>query len=182
MSIATRRGDLGTTQLMYGPRVSKGDPRIEVFGGVDELGAFLGLARYHAGDDPLAARLEALQREMFVLAGELASPPEQRHRLTQRIDADRLAGLDAQVAELEAIDGLLDDWALPGATAVGAYLDVARTVCRRVERGLVRLMDAGDEPTGLPLQYLNRLGDLLWLYARWYEVRRGVDGGLRSGA
>ncbi len=180
MSIATRQGDDGTTQLLFGPRVSKGDPRVEAYGGVDELGSFLGLARHFAGPDPVAERLEALQREMFVLGAELATPPESRGRLIDRLDAARLAGLDAQVAELEAVEGLLSDWALPGATAVGAYLDVARTVCRRIERTVVRLIDDGLEPGGVTVQYLNRLADLLWLYARWYEVRHHADGRLRK--
>lgn len=180
MSIATRHGDDGTTQLLFGPRVSKGDPRVEAYGGVDELGSFLGLARHFAGDDPVAARLEALQREMFVLGAELATPPDERGRLVDRLDEERLAGIDAQVTEIESIEGLFNDWALPGATAVGAYLDVARTVCRRIERTVVRMVDEGVEPGGVTLQYLNRLADLLWLYARWYEVRHQADGRLRK--
>lgn len=179
MSIATRKGDKGTTRLICGDRVSKGSLRIDAFGSVDELGSFLGLARYHAAGDEVANHIEMLQRSLFILASELATPPEERHRLKKTIDDELLKMLDDQVSEIESREGILSDWALPGATAVGAYLDVARTVCRRVERSIVRLIDAGEEHAGLSLQFVNRLGDLIWLYARWYEVRHGVDGALR---
>lgn len=179
MSIATGRGDTGTTQLLFGPRVSKGSPRVESYGTIDELGAFIGLARAFCAEDPLAPRLEALQRALFVIGAELASPPDRREGLTQRIDAARVTELQHQVDELEAVQGILTDWALPGATPVGSYLDVARTVCRRAERQVVRLVDAGDEDNLELLRWLNRLGDLLWLYARWYEARVGVDAALR---
>lgn len=182
MSISTRRGDDGTTQLMHGPRVPKHDRRVEAYGTIDELGAQLGLARFVAGDDPLAARLEALQRELFIVGAELATPPAERHRLQVRLTAEHVAGLTAQVHELESLEGLLRDWALPGATELGAVLDIARTVCRRAERHIAALLDAGDEPSELLLPYANRLSDLLWLYARWFELRRGADSALRHGS
>lgn len=179
MSIATGHGDAGTTRLFGGQEVSKGAPRVEAYGLVDELGAHLGVARSFAGRDPVAIRLEYLQRRLFVVGAELATPPDQRHKLTERLADDDLAALDAQVQEIEALPGLLDDWALPGASTLGAFLDVARTACRRAERQVVRLVDAGDEDHPLLLAWLNRLGDLLWLYARWYEARHGIAGGLR---
>lgn len=181
MSISTRRGDDGTTGLFHGPRISKGAPRVEAYGALDELGAHLGLARAHAGDDPLAARLEALQRDLFVVGAELATPPAARDVLSRRVDEAMLAELTDQVHELEAIEGMLNDWALPGATVVGGQLDVARTVCRRAERQVVRLRETGEEPTDGVLAWLNRLSDLLWLYARWYERRHDIDGALRPG-
>lgn len=180
MSIATERGDDGTTQLFHGPRVPKHHPRVEAYGTVDELGAYLGLARAEAGDDPLAARLEALQRELFVVGATLATPPDRRHKLREPLGAEHVAALTEQVHELESIEGMLTDWALPGATRQGALLDVARCVARRAERCLCRLVEAGEEPAEPVLPYLNRLSDLLWLYARWYELRRGSEGGLRT--
>jgi len=178
-SISTRRGDSGTGQILYGPRVSKAAPRIEACGAVDELGAHLGLCRAECAGDELARRLEALQRDLFLVGAELGTMPDQRHRLRVRLTEDHLTGLDAQVAEMEALPGLLEGWALPGATRLGALLDVARAVCRRAERRVVALVEAGgeDHPTLLP--YLNRMSDLLWLYARWYELRSGLSGALR---
>ncbi|MCC7491267.1 MAG: cob(I)yrinic acid a,c-diamide adenosyltransferase [Fimbriimonadaceae bacterium] len=181
MSIATQRGDGGTTQLFHGPRVSKADPRVEAYGCLDELGAHLGLARALAGDDPLATRLEAVQRELFVVGAELACPPAERGRLKTRLTPAQVAGLGAQVAELEALPGMLSDWALPGATVLGSQLDVARTVCRRTERRVVALFDQGAEDHRELLRYLNRLADLLWLYARWFELRQEAGGALRPG-
>ncbi|NUP98691.1 MAG: cob(I)yrinic acid a,c-diamide adenosyltransferase [Armatimonadetes bacterium] len=178
MSISTRRGDDGTTRLIYGERVSKASPRVECVGSIDELGAFLGLARAFAQDDPLAERLERLQRLLFTAGALLATAPADRSRLKLTLDAEEVARLDAEVAELEAIPGLLSDWALPGATPLGSYLDVARTVCRRAERCLVKLTDAGEEDHPHLPAWLNRLADVLWLYARWYETRTGADGAL----
>ncbi len=181
MSIATKRGDDGTTQLLFGPRVSKACDRVEAYGCLDELGALLGLARSFAGQDQVAVRLEAIQRELFVVGAELATLPAAREKLGQRVTDESVAALDQQVAELEALPGILSDWALPGATQVGSFLDVARTVCRRAERWVVRLMDAGEEEHPQLRAWLNRLGDLLWLYARWYETRVGANGALRPG-
>lgn len=181
-SISTRRGDGGTGQILYGPRVSKASPRLEASGAVDELGAHLGLCRAEAASDELAPRIEALQRELFVVGAELGTQPDQRHRLRERLTTAHLAGLDAQVAELEALPGLLDGWALPGASRLGALLDVARTVCRRAERRVVTLVETGDEDQPDLVPYLNRLSDLLWLYARWYELRSGLDSALRPDA
>jgi cob(I)alamin adenosyltransferase len=180
MSISTRRGDDGTTKLYHGPRVSKAGPRLAGGGDLDELGAQLGLARALLGADPLAARLEALQRALFVAGAEVSTPPAARARLAERLTPAHLDDLDAQVAALEAEPGMLDGWSLPGATVPGAALDVARAVCRRAERGLVALCAAEDDAFPVLSPWLNRLSDLLWLYGRWYELRHGADSGLKA--
>ncbi|MBI2301277.1 MAG: cob(I)yrinic acid a,c-diamide adenosyltransferase [Armatimonadetes bacterium] len=179
MSISTGRGDDGSTRLIDGLQVSKSHPRVEAYGTVDELGSCLGVARAHCVDDPLAARIEQIQRDLFIVCGELACSPSKRELLRQRLGAELVTGLQAQIDEIEALPGILDDWALPGATELGGFLDVARTVCRRAERNVVRLFEAGEKENELVLVYLNRLGDLLWLYARWYELRAGAEGALR---
>jgi cob(I)alamin adenosyltransferase len=178
MSIATKQGDNGTTRLIFGDRVSKADLQVEAYGTIDELNSFLGLARAHCDDVATAALLEAIQRESFILGAELATPPDRQEKLKQRTDAAMTARLDAHVAEIEQIPALLDDWALPGATQFGAFIDVARVVTRRAERCAVRLRDAGALPNEEVLRYLNRLSDLLWLIGRRYEIQRAVDGGL----
>jgi cob(I)alamin adenosyltransferase len=179
MSIATKGGDGGTTHLLYGRTVSKADLRIEACGAVDELNSFLGLARSFCPDDDICRQLEQLQRESFVLGGELATPPDKRPHLKKRVSAEMLAALDAVVAQKELLPGLLSDWALPGGTQAGAALDVARSVARRAERCIVRLheSEALENPHLLP--YVNRLSDVLWLLGRSYEMSRGVDGALR---
>jgi cob(I)alamin adenosyltransferase len=179
MSIATKTGDGGQTRLLFGAIVSKADLQVEAYGTIDELNSFLGVARAICDDSPTCQVLEALQRETFVVGAELATPLDKLEKLKQRVTPEMTAVWDAQVAEIESIPGLLDDWALPGATQAGAALDVARVVARRAERCAVRLHEAGDVPNAEVLRYLNRISDLLWLLGRRYEIERGADGALR---
>ncbi len=177
-SISTRTGDTGTGQLMFGGRVSKASARLEAVGTIDELGSALGMCRVEAADDPLAPRIEQIQRDLFIVGAELGTSPSQRRNLTREITQQHVEDLDAQVAELEAIPGMLEGWALPGATRLGATLDVARTVCRRAERRLVAVYELDGVVNTALIPYINRLSDVLWLYARWYEHRLGLSGAL----
>ena len=179
-SIVTKTGDAGTTKLLYGQRVSKADMRVEAYGAIDELNSFLGLARALCGDAEIKAILEALQRESFIVGAELATPQDQHEKLKTRVTAQMTAQLENTIAAIEARPGVLDDWALPGATVGSAALDVARTVARRAERHAVRLAEAGEVPNAEMLRYLNRLSDLLWLLGRKYEMDQGADGALRA--
>jgi len=186
MSIATRQGDGGQTRLIYGARVSKADLQVEAYGAQDELNAFLGLARASCPDERTRKELEGLQRDTFVVGAQLATPPERRAELKTRVSPEMTARLDAVVADIETIPGLLDDWALPGATQDGAAIDCARVVARRAERCAVRLVEweraeMSDAPDSEELlRYLNRVSDVLWLLGRRLEIERGVDGALRS--
>jgi cob(I)alamin adenosyltransferase len=179
MSIATKQGDTGMTRLMYGERVSKADLQVEAYGTIDELNAFLGMARSLCDDEWINRVLERLQRETFVVGAELATPPEQLYKLKTRVDSAMIAALDNEVQEVEAMPNVLGDWALPGATQVGAAIDVARVVCRRAERCVVRLSDNGALSNSEVLRYLNRLSDVLWLLGRRYEIAHDVNGALR---
>lgn len=179
MSIVTKFGDSGQTKMMYGERVSKADLRVEACGAIDELNSFLGLARASCDDAEIKAIVEQLQRETFIVAGELATPLEHQEKLKARVTPQMTQHLEEHIAEVEKLAGLLDDWALPGATAAGAALDVARAVARRAERCVVRAANAGGVPNEEMLRYLNRLSDLLWLLGRRYEITRSVDGALR---
>jgi cob(I)alamin adenosyltransferase len=180
MSIVTKKGDDGSTRLMYGERVSKADLQVEAYGTIDELNAFLGVARAACDDNETNRVLEILQRETFIVGGELATPPEHIGKLKQRVSPEMTQALDAHVAEIEKLPNLLSDWALPGATQIGAALDVARVVARRAERCVVRLAHEGLVPNEEVLRYLNRVSDLLWLLGRRYEISRDVSGALRE--
>ena len=180
MSIVTKQGDQGTTRLIYGETVSKGDLQVEAYGTIDELNAFLGLARSMCDDSGIAAILEQLQRDSFIVGAELATPVAHLERLKERVAPAMTGVLEEHIAEIEKTPGLLDDWALPGATRPGAALDVARTVARRAERAVVRLAREGLVPDEEVLRYLNRVSDLLWLLGRRYEMARDVDGALRE--
>jgi len=179
MSIATKRGDGGQTGLAGGIRVSKSSLRVEAYGTVDELNSTLGLARSHCEDENLHERTKLIQRELFRIGSGLATPPESRKPQVP-VPIEMVDGLTAQVHEIEAIPGLLSDWSLPGEHPTAAAFDVARTICRRAERNVVRLIESGEAVEPNILAYLNRLSDLLWLIARKIEVEAGVTNSLRE--
>ncbi len=177
MSIATRTGDDGSTGLMYNRRVPKSHPRVEAYGSVDELNAALGLARAQsreAGLDFIADPLLAIQKDLVILMGELATTGEDLARYQQSghtlVVPAMTATLDQQVAAIEARKISYNGWATPGANLSSAALDVARTTCRRAERRITTLRESGETENGEILKYLNRLSDLLWLMARWTET------------
>lgn len=181
MSIATKSGDRGTTGLPGGVRVSKADHRVDAYGTIDELISAMGFARAICADEELRALTKELQRELFLVGSAIATPPGARKPAPEIPDA-LVERLTNEVHRLEALDGVLGDWAIPGEDACSAAYDVARTICRRAERLAVALReeDAAIQPTALA--YLNRLSDLLWLFGRVVECRLGLDAKLRTGA
>ena len=175
MSIATKTGDQGTTGLMYNRRVSKCHPRVEAYGCVDELNAALGLARATAEHGFVRDNLLVIQQDLVTLMGELATGVDDLPRYVKDgftlVTPGLTAKLDALVQEIEAQKIAFRGWATPGASGHAAALDVARTTCRRAERRVCALQ-AGDELRNPEIViYLNRLADLLWLFARWVETR-----------
>src|SRR6476619_6421357 len=156
MSIATERGDGGETSLPGGIRISKSDPRDEVYGTIDELISSLGFARSICRNEQISEFTKSIQRELFKVGSAIATPPESRKPIPQITD-DYVNRLTDEVHRIEKIEGLLEDWSLPGADPVSAAFDVARTICRRTERGAVRLMNAGVSLQPNVLRYLNRL-------------------------
>ena len=180
MSIATKTGDNGTTALMYGRRVPKNHPRVEAYGTVDELNASLGLARATAGQDFIATNLLAIQNQLVILMGELAVANEDLERYVKGgyflVTPALTAKLDLLVKEIESQNISFHGWATPGATQNSAALDVARTVCRRAERRVCDLQAAGEMKNNELVIFLNRLSDLLWLFARWVETQARLEG------
>ncbi len=179
MSIATKRGDGGQTGLAGGIRVSKSSLRVEAYGTVDELNSTLGVARSRCEDADLRERTKLIQRELFRVGSGLATPPESRKPQVP-VPGEIVDQLTNQVHEIEAIEGLLSDWSLPGEHPTAAAFDLSRTVCRRAERCVVRLIESGEAVDPNVLAYLNRLSDLLWLFARKIEVDAGVRNSLRE--
>jgi cob(I)alamin adenosyltransferase len=176
MSIVTKRGDRGTTALMYNRRVAKCHARVEAYGAVDELNAALGLARAVARPDSFRRRLEALQRDLVRLMGELATSVEDLPRYLKDghspVTPAMTASLDRWICQIEAAKTPGKGWVMPGANSLSAALDLARTVCRRAERRACTLQQARQLQNPEIIVYLNRLSDLLWLLARWTESRR----------
>lgn len=168
MRIYTRRGDDGSTGLLYGSRVSKADPAAEAYGTVDETVADLGVARALA---PAALReaLLRLQRDLFVVGADLATNPDQRSKLEPEVSLVTPQMVERLEAEIDAsveAHPLPNEFIVPGATPASAALDVARATCRRAERRAVALSETGHEVNPDALRYLNRLSDLLFVLAR----------------
>jgi cob(I)alamin adenosyltransferase len=178
MSIATTRGDGGQTGLAGGIRVSKADLRVESYGSVDELNTVLGFARSMCSNEQIAAWTETIQRTLFRIGSALATPPESKKQ-PPGISPEDTAMLTGLVHQIEATEGILGDWSLPGAHRESAAFEMARTVCRRAERATVRLSENGGSVKPEILAYLNRLSDAIWLFGRLIESNAGIDGRLR---
>ncbi len=179
MSISTTRGDAGQTGLAGGIRVSKGADRVEAFGTVDELNAAIAFARAICEQTSTAAFAKSVQQDLFKVASALATPPGSPKPQVP-IDAAMVDRLTAEVHRIEAIEGMLSDWSLSGDLPVAAAFNLARTVCRRAERAVVRLAAAEEGVQPAILAYLNRLSDLLWLFARQLEHEAGINSSLRE--
>lgn len=173
MTLYTRTGDAGETSLFGKNRISKADPRVDAYGDIDELNAWIGYIRTFTIDPDVDAALLQVQRDLFAVGAQLADPTE---RLTERLtkafvtaaDVTRLEGLmDRLDVELPPLTHFI----LSGGAPAGAALHVARTVCRRAERRMVALAPAVD---AVLLQYVNRLSDLLFVLARVVNHRAGV--------
>jgi cob(I)alamin adenosyltransferase len=180
MSISTERGDGGETSLPGGARISKADPRVEAYGAFDELISALGLARAFCPNETIREQTESIQRELFKVGSAVATPEESR-KAQPEISGEMVDRLTEEVHRIEGTDGILADWSLPGSDAASAAFDVARTVCRRTERAVVRLVQEGTPVQPNVLRYLNRLSDLLWLFGRLIETERGIHSNLRQG-
>ncbi len=174
-SIATRTGDDGTTGLIFGQRVPKCHPRVEAVGRLDELNAALGQAKAVNDAAEVRAQLQAIQKDLVIIMGELAADDSDQERyLASRFGAlepGALERIDAAVSALENGEPPLrfDGWATPGGTVPAAALDLARVAARRAERHLVAMREGGGVVRELLLQYVNRASDLLWLLARQAE-------------
>lgn len=178
MSIATKRGDSGTTGLPGGVRVSKADLRVECYGTIDELISQMGFARSITAHKEVHDLTKEIQRELFKVGSAIGTTPESS-KPAPVISQEMVDALEAHVHRIEAMPGILGDWSLPGEIPDSAAMDVARTICRRVERLAVRLAEEGVLQNPPVLAYLNRLSDLLWLLGRQLELAAGVNAALR---
>jgi len=167
--IYTKKGDDGTTGLLFGGRVRKDSPRIELNGAVDESQAAIGVARALSGPgSELDELLVALERDLYVLMAEVATAPENRRKLTagtSLVTEEMVDALEGHIDDLSARFEMPSEFVIPGQNPIAAALDLARTVVRRAER----LSAAEPLDASLVAVYLNRMSDLLWTIARWME-------------
>ncbi|HVE76236.1 MAG TPA: cob(I)yrinic acid a,c-diamide adenosyltransferase [Actinomycetota bacterium] len=178
MKIYTKTGDDGSTGLLYGGRIDKDDLRTQAYGTTDEAVAVLGLARaLGPAAKSLGPLLLTVQRDLFVLGAELATAAENASKLTagvSKVTEDMIARLETEIDRMTDEAPLPDHFIVPGETAVGATIDVARSVVRRAERLVVTLVKSSALSDDLCLRYLNRLSDFLFTAARFEETAAGT--------
>jgi cob(I)alamin adenosyltransferase len=174
MKIYTKTGDDGDTGLLGGERVRKDHVRIEAYGAIDELNAFLGVARAEPLPAAVQSVLDRIQQELFVVGTELAAA-DVSARTPLQVGEQHVAALEGDIDRFEATLPPLRNFILPGGAHGSAALHAARTICRRAERRVVALADSSQTPTSPTLlRYLNRLGDLLFVLARIANKDQGL--------
>jgi cob(I)alamin adenosyltransferase len=174
--IYTKTGDDGTTGLFGGRRVEKDSLRIESYGTVDELNCVVGMARAAGVGEEHDELLATIQDQLFVLGADLATPRDAMKNFPlPRVTSSDVECLERAIDHLEEKLPALKNFILPGGIPSGAALHLARTVCRRAERALVTLLHEEPEVGSLPVQYLNRLSDLLFVLARAVNHAAGVE-------
>lgn len=161
MTIVTKKGDRGETSLASGERVSKASLRVETYGVLDELVSFLGLARSLVTEERIAAHIKTLQNDLSILGSELAQVKED-----VKIKEENLKNIEEIIDQYEP-RLKLGGFVIPGDTTPSAAIDVARSTCRRLERRMVELKETGEFDNPAALKYVNRLSDLLYIFARY---------------
>lgn len=176
MKIYTKKGDDGSTGLLYGGRVSKDDVRTEVYGTLDETVSALGLARGAGLSERVEAIVVRIQREMFMVGAQLATSEDNQSKLqvgVSKVSPEMTSQAESDIDALLEEHPLPQEFILPGALASSAGLDVARSTVRRAERQAVSMARAGQMPDSEVLRYLNRVSDLLFALARYEEAVQG---------
>ena len=171
--VTTGTGDTGYTSLLGDQRVPKYDPRPDAFGTIDEATSALGLARALATDVRVRELVLGMQRDLYLLMAELATPPENQKAVGIAVSAAMVSQLEASEAALKTEVEIPNKFVIPGDSPVGAALDVARTVIRRAERMAARLLHEGVISNGEVVRYLNRLSDVVFILARYVEAKGG---------
>jgi cob(I)alamin adenosyltransferase len=167
----SKKGDEGFTSLLGGQRVSKGSPRPELYGTLDEAASALGIAKASASRERTREIVTRVQRDLLALGAELATAPEDRQKFSNRIGGETADSFEGLIAELQSGFEIRREFILPGETLSAAAIDLARAMVRRAERNAVRLYQEKIIDNGEILRFLNRLADLLFVLARYEEAR-----------
>ena len=172
--VTTGTGDTGYTGLLGEKRVPKYDPRPDTFGTVDEATSALGLARAMVTDPKVKEIIYQIQQELYLLMGELATTPENYEKMGLRMTVEHVQRLEQVEEQLKREVEIPNKFIIPGDTPDGAALDIARTIIRRAERKAVKLLHDGVIQNGEVVRYLNRLSDLIFILARYVEVKSSL--------
>lgn len=172
--VTTGTGDTGYTGLIGEQRVPKYDPRPDTFGTVDEATSALGMARALTPDPTIKKTIYDIQNDLYLLMAELATPPENYEKLGFRITVEHVQRLEEVEESLKQEVEIPNKFIVPGDTLDGAALDLARTIIRRAERMAVKLLHDGVIANGEVVRYLNRLSDLVFIIARYIEVKSSL--------
>ena len=170
--IYTKYGDEGETSLLYGGRVSKNNPHTEAYGVVDEAVSTMGLARALSQDTRVKDILAELQLEMVTMAAELATDPAQYDTFIQHfkpVTPEMVAAIERLIDDLEGSIEMPNVFILPGGSPASSAIDMARSLIRTAERRAVSLREQGRLGNPEVLRYMNRLGDLFFVLARYQD-------------
>ena len=171
--VYTKTGDKGETSLVSGERVSKSSLRVESYGEIDELNSVIGMAISHTRDEVLKDFLKKIQNDLFIFGGDLATPKSFKGEIP-RINEQMIERIEELIDKFHLEVGDLKEFILPSGVEGSPFLHLARTVCRRAERKVVKLSE-NEEINQLGLNYLNRLSGLLFMMARVENKRAGYD-------
>ena len=176
--IYTKTGDKGETSLYGGTRVSKAAARVESYGTLDELNAFIGLAKAEISDEKVLSQLQKIQFDLFTVGSEAATPTDKmllangKNRLDLMISEKEITELELWMDDFDAELEPLRFFILPSGGKAAATVHVCRTVCRRAERAMVHLNETEEVRPEL-IKYLNRLSDYLFILARYISKISG---------
>ena len=172
--VTTGTGDTGYTGLLGEQRVPKYDPRPDTFDTVDEATSALGLARAASTDPKVKDIIYQVQQELYLLMGELATPPENYEKMGLRMTIEHVQRLEQVEESIKQEVQIPNKFIIPGDSLDGAALDLARTIIRRAERMAVKLLHDGVIQNSEVVRYLNRLSDLIFILARYIEVKSSL--------
>ena len=174
MKIYTKTGDKGTTSLIGGTRLSKAHIRIEAYGTVDELNSWIGLLRDQPVNEKRRDLLKEIQDRLFTIGSHLASEPEQTKKILPDLSEEDIKLLETSMDEIDGIVPQLKAFVLPGGHQSVSFGHIARTVCRRAERGVIHLQTQ-EKVEDIVVKYLNRLSDYLFMLCRAMTYELGIE-------
>jgi len=173
MSIYTKKGDQGFTELIGGKRLSKCSLRVNTYGSVDELNSILGVIISKITDEKAKAHLQTIQHQLFVI-GTILADPDFKHPAGLNVEKDSISKLESKIDEWDKQLPQLSNLVIPGGSVLAAEVHYARSICRRVERNLVALAEKEKVPENLVV-YLNRLSDFLFTLARFTNLKADIS-------